>query len=194
MLSKRLPIVRLRITHAPPVAELDGMRVGRYRVGLVYEVPTSIANVFLAEGWAVPAPDETSALVLPRKEASAILVVEDDRDMRMIAVELLSAVGPVVAARNGEEALRLLRERRPALVLLDLMMPIMDGWQFRAAQQQLADRELASVPVVLLTAVPDPERHRRELDAVDVITKPVENLDLLVETVKRWLKTPDVAI
>jgi two-component system, chemotaxis family, chemotaxis protein CheY len=182
--------VRLRIIQTPPISELDGVRLGRYRVGLTYEVPTRVANLFLAEGWAAPAPEESPAFVLPQREASAILVVEDDADMRAIAVELLSAIGnPVVAARNGQEALRLLRERRPALVLLDLMMPVMNGWQFCSAQRQLADRELASVPVVLLTAVPDADRHRRELRAVDVITKPIEDLDIIVATVKRWLKT-----
>ena len=180
--------MRLRITRVPPVSELDGIRLERYRVGFVYEMPSVIANVFLAEGWAVPAPDESPAFVLPRSESSGVLIAEDDEDMRAIAVELLSAIGPVSAAKNGVEALRLLRERRPALVLLDLMMPVMDGWQFRMAQQALSDRELAAVPVVLLTAVPDAERHRLELNAVDVIPKPVGNLDVLVETVKRWLR------
>jgi CheY-like chemotaxis protein len=182
--------VRLRILKTPPASELEGVHIGRYRQGLIYEVPNRVANVFLAEGWAVPVPDETPALILPPKEASAILIVEDDDDMRTITVELLAAIGnPIVTARNGEEALRMLREKRPALVLLDLMMPVMDGWQFRAAQQQLADRELAAVPVVLLTAVPNPEKLRSDLKAVAVISKPVENFEVIVETVRRWLKT-----
>lgn len=181
--------MRVRILQPPRATELDGIRLGRYKVGLIYEVPSTIANVFLAEGWAEPVADDLPALLLPKREASAILIVDDDDDMRTIAVELLAITGhPIVAAKNGHEALRLLRESRPALVLLDLMMPVMDGWTFRAAQQQLADPELATVPVVLLTAVSDPEKHRRDLNAVDVVTKPVENLDVLVDTVKRWLK------
>jgi two-component system, chemotaxis family, chemotaxis protein CheY len=176
------------MTHRPRVEELDGIRIDRYKIGLVYEVPATIGNVFLAEGWAEPEVDEVPGLVLPRRESSAILVVDDDEDMRTIAVELLSMTGhPVVTAENGREALRMLRESRPALVLLDLMMPVMDGWEFREEQLKMADRSLAMIPVVLLTAVPDAEKYMRELHAVDVVSKPVENLDVLVDTVKRWL-------
>jgi CheY-like chemotaxis protein len=181
--------VRLRITQTPPVGELDGTRIDRYKAGLIYEVPTRVANVFLAEGWGEPVREDGASLVLPRREASTILVVDDDEDMRTIAVELLSMTGhPIVCARNGQEALKLLRESRPALVLLDLMMPVMDGWQFREVQQGLADPYLASVPVVLLTAVPNTEQLRRDLNAVDVVSKPVEDLEGLVETVRRWLR------
>jgi CheY-like chemotaxis protein len=184
--------VRLRIVKLPPVCELDGVRVDRYRVGLVYDMSTRMANVFLSEGWAEPVIDGTPARVLPPRDSSAVLVVEDDPDMRAITVELLTLKGYVaLAAKNGEEALRLLTEHRPALVLLDLMMPVMDGWQFRAAQRKLSDRQLACVPVVLLTAVPGAQRHRRELGAVTVIEKPVTDFDELVETVRRCLDTAE---
>ena len=80
-----------------------------------------------------------------------ILVVEDDADSRMMVQMLLEREGYVVAtAANGLEALASARQQRPDLIVLDLMMPLMDGRAFRAAQ--LADPDLASVPVVLTTA------------------------------------------
>ncbi len=82
-----------------------------------------------------------------------VLVVDDDALIRDAVMELLAFEGFVaVGASNGEEALARLRrdEVAPALILLDLMMPVMDGWQFRAAQ--LADPDLARIPVVVMSA------------------------------------------
>jgi two-component system, chemotaxis family, chemotaxis protein CheY len=82
-----------------------------------------------------------------------VLVVEDDPVVRDAVVELLALEGfATEQAANGCEALRLLkRERdRPDLILLDLMMPVMNGWAFREAQ--LADPELAPIPVVVMSA------------------------------------------
>lgn len=83
-----------------------------------------------------------------------VLVVDDNPAIRMPLVALLEAQGfSARGVRNGREALRTLREGYQAcLILLDLTMPIMDGWKFRAAQQQ--DDELASIPVA-------PRRRRR---------------------------------
>jgi CheY-like chemotaxis protein len=170
------------------VREIDGIRVDRYRVGFVYELPTVIANVFLAEGWAEFVENGDSRAVGTADEGR-ILVVEDDEDMLTIMLQMLSVNGlPAVAAHNGAEALALLRQFRPALVVLDLLMPVMDGWDFRREQQRLPDAELAATPVVLLTAVPDARRHQRDLGAVDLIEKPVVELDALVERVRHWLR------
>lgn len=80
-----------------------------------------------------------------------ILVVEDDADSRTMVQMLLEREGYAVStAANGLEALASAREQRPDLIVLDLMMPLMDGRAFRAAQ--LADPDLATVPVVLTTA------------------------------------------
>jgi CheY-like chemotaxis protein len=179
--------LRLRITKNPAVASIDGVNVWRYRAGLVYDVPTAIANVFLAEGWAQPADEQEPALFLPPRDHRAVLVAEDDADMRTITIEMLSIRGfPAFAAKNGREALALLRERRPGLVLLDLMMPVMDGWTFR--REQLADPEISSIPVILLTAVSNAQEHGRTLGAVDVLEKPIENFEVLVDTVRRRLQ------
>jgi DNA-binding response OmpR family regulator len=91
----------------------------------------------------------------------------------------------VLQAKDGAEGLALLRaqtQARPKLVLLDLMMPDMDGWQFRA--EQLRDAELAHIPVVILSAVPL-VRQRLELLAVaDSLVKPFDVRSLLA-TVER---------
>jgi CheY-like chemotaxis protein len=82
-----------------------------------------------------------------------ILIVDDDADIREALRGLLEEEGyEIVEASQGREALDLLRraEVRPALVLLDLMMPLMDGWQLRARLRQ--DPELASIPIVIMTA------------------------------------------
>ncbi len=112
-----------------------------------------------------------------------ILVVDDDREIREIIADVLSDEGYHVAqATNGAVALQLLRdEPPPSAILLDLMMPVMDGTEFR--RKQLADPRLAGIPVVLFTA--DGTVHdRRELVGVaGVMIKPVgiaELMDLLL--------------
>ena len=121
---------------------------------------------------------------------SPVLVVEDHDDTREMVATLLAAEGfNVVTAENGRRGLERLTRTRPCLVLLDLMMPVMTGWEFRRAQMSLPDDELATVPVLLLTAVPDPARAARELHATDVIPKPVD-FDQLIETVRRHCPPP----
>lgn len=91
----------------------------------------------------------------------------------------------VVSADNGMTALAALREHRPCVVLLDLSMPVMDGWRFREEQQRLHDGELAGVPVVILSALSDAPRHAERLGAVDLIPKPID-FDRMVAIVKNF--------
>ncbi len=81
-----------------------------------------------------------------------ILVVEDDRDLRDSLCEALELEGYVaVCAENGQAALRhLATGARPCLILLDLMMPVMDGWTFR--EEMMKDASLATIPVIVMTA------------------------------------------
>jgi CheY-like chemotaxis protein len=80
------------------------------------------------------------------------LVVDDDPDIRGALCELLEDEGyRAASAANGEEALDYLNSReRPCVILLDLMMPVMDGWEFRRQQQR--DPRLSKIPVVVITA------------------------------------------
>ena len=91
---------------------------------------------------------------------ASILVVDDDRDNREMFATLLATHGYRVAlATNGAEALAVMRQQVPCAVLLDVQMPVMDGWEFR--RQQVADPALATVPVICLTGVaPDDDQKR----------------------------------
>jgi CheY-like chemotaxis protein len=88
-----------------------------------------------------------------------------------------------VGACDGQQALTLLTDSRPCLILLDLTMPVMDGWRFREEQRRLADPELANVPILILSALPDVDVQARALGAVGVIRKPV-NLQHMLAVVR----------
>ena len=80
-----------------------------------------------------------------------VLVIEDHTPIRECIAEVLEMEGYSVSqARDGREGLRVARAQPPNLILLDLMMPNMDGWQFRAAQKD--DAALADIPVIVLSA------------------------------------------
>jgi len=85
-----------------------------------------------------------------------ILVIEDDLDLREMMAQFLACEGfDVETARDGREALEILhRIPPPHAIVLDLMMPTMDGWQFRSRQRE--DPNLAAIPVIVVTAVPPP--------------------------------------
>src|SRR5438128_12411080 len=110
----------------------------------------------------------------PERPAAPVLVIEDNTEVRQALVALLEAEGyGVVEAVDGVSALRLLRagDVHPCLIVLDLMMPRMSGWDFRAAQS--SDRELASIPVVVLSADPLASQASR-LGAAAVLPKPAD--------------------
>jgi len=115
-----------------------------------------------------------------------ILVVDDDPDLRELLFTALADEGfEVVPASNGEEALGLLRTFRPDVIVLDLMMPVMDGWQF-AKELKARDED---IPIVLLSAARDLKAHAREMNAADVIAKPFE-LSELIPKIERVASAP----
>jgi CheY-like chemotaxis protein len=107
-------------------------------------------------------------------ESSPIMLVDDDDDLRMVIGQLLEESGyDVIEFSSATEALDSLRGGlRPRLILLDLMMPGMTGYEFRAAQRTMP--QLAQLPVVLLTAHPTPN-----LDGLPVLHKPFSAETLL---------------
>lgn len=109
-----------------------------------------------------------------------VLIVDDDTDLRRALSELLEEEGYAVeGAADGRDALAKLQGGlRPGLILLDLMMPGMNGWDFRKAQ--LDDPELRALPVVVVTASgSDPATIRAQLGPVELLAKPIHPNDLL---------------
>ncbi len=108
---------------------------------------------------------------------NTVFVIEDDIGVSEALTAVLSAEGySVTTAANGVEALAKLREAPPpGLIVLDLMMPVMDGYEFRA--EQLREPALADVPVIVLTAGTAPRA--RELGHVDILKKPIDLASLL---------------
>ncbi|WP_437487460.1 response regulator [Sorangium sp. So ce1014] len=113
-----------------------------------------------------------------------ICVIEDDQGVSEALAGVLSEEGyAVMTAANGAEALARLRDvPAPALIVLDLMMPVMDGYAFRA--EQLRTPAIADIPVVVLTAGAAPRA--AELGPVDILKKPVD-LVALLDAVGRYV-------
>ncbi len=109
-----------------------------------------------------------------------VLVVEDDADIREALMDSLRESGCEVAgASNGVAALRYLATAQPlpCLILLDLMMPVMDGRAFR--ETQLQDPRIAHIPVVVLSAYRDVQASAEKLGAAAVLRKPPEMADVM---------------
>ena len=105
-----------------------------------------------------------------------ILVVDDDSSIRETVSEVLNMEGyRVETARNGLEALRAIEDGAPRLVLLDMRMPLLDGWGFARA---LRERGL-DLPIVVMTAARDARRWAQEIGARGYLAKPFELGDLL---------------
>jgi CheY-like chemotaxis protein len=116
----------------------------------------------------------------------SILIVEDDRDIRKSLKRLLESEGySVSSAENGQAALDHLSQAvdLPALIILDLMMPVMDGFQFREAQ--LKNERLSSVPVAIMTADGHLEEKKLRSAANAALKKPAD-IDSILSVVKQF--------
>ncbi len=125
------------------------------------------------------------------RNPKSILVIDDEADLRETLSIILNEEGyEVMSAGNGAEALDRLRSgASPSLILLDLMMPVMNGWQFRAAQRQ--DPQLARIPA----ADAGVEKKAASLQVADCLKKPLE-LAKLLRTIERHTQkeTPEPEI
>jgi two-component system, chemotaxis family, chemotaxis protein CheY len=109
-------------------------------------------------------------------QAAGVLIIDDDPQIRSIVARMLMFEGYVVwRAGNGMEALAVLDHARPALALLDMRMPGLDGWGFARAVEE---RRVA-LPVLVMTAAPDGERWAHEIGAAGWVSKPFVFMDLL---------------
>jgi CheY-like chemotaxis protein len=113
---------------------------------------------------------------------NGILVVDDDPDIRESLKEVLQDEGYTVSCvANGREALEYLQKSpRPCVILLDLMMPVMDGWQFRREQKQ--NPAIADIPLIVITAT---GKRPVLIDADELVMKPLD-LGRLFEAIERY--------
>jgi DNA-binding response OmpR family regulator len=117
--------------------------------------------------------------------AEDVLIVEDDPDLRELTEMLLVESGFLVrAVKNGVEALGAVAQKRPGLVLLDMLMPVMDGW---VCARELRRRYGSSLPIVVMTAAEHAGQRAVEIGANGSLAKPFE-LDELLDVVARHLR------
>jgi DNA-binding response OmpR family regulator len=117
-----------------------------------------------------------------------ILVVDDDALIRDTLATALGDEGYVVrVAPNGRTALSSIGNWRPDLIVLDLMMPVMNGVEFRAAQRSAADT--AQIPVIILSAAHEVQSRAASLDPAAVFTKPFD-LGALLDAIASVLERP----
>jgi CheY-like chemotaxis protein len=115
---------------------------------------------------------------------ASVLVVEDDRDIREAVSAMLESEGyTVLTAENGEQALQILAKGQPCVVLLDLMMPIMNGWDFMRAVK--TDHNLDDMPVVVVSAYSE-----KPAEGVRRVLKKPLDVDKLLDAVAQYCCCP----
>ena len=115
----------------------------------------------------------------------SILVIEDDQDIRMFLKALLRTEGhQVKTAQNGADALRQLGDDlNPDLIVVDLMMPKMNGWEFRRVQRRT--EQIQDIPIIIVSGVSDTADPERKLSPDAILRKPLDP-DAFLETVGRF--------
>ncbi len=119
--------------------------------------------------------------------AKKILVVDDEPDLLKVVTFRLKKLGyDIIEATDGQKAIALIWEHRPHLILLDLRLPIIDGWE--VCRRVKADDQLKDIPIILLTASCGAVNSEmtKELKAEDFLVKPFEPEELL-EIVKKFI-------
>ena len=115
-------------------------------------------------------------------ERAPVLVVDDDAAIRDAVRDVLESAGIAVeTATDGADALEKVSRQRPRLVLLDMRMPVLDGWGFASALQERG----VTLPVVVMTAAADARRWADEIGAIGVVAKPFGVAEL-VRAVRRF--------
>ncbi len=112
------------------------------------------------------------------KSSKTILVVDDDQDLLDLLAFVLSSEGyDVRTASDGQEALDVVEDKMPSLILLDMRMPVMDGWEFAS---EFHNRFEDGVPIVVVTAAENAEKRAEEIGASGWISKPFDVGSLIV--------------
>src|SRR5438270_7238730 len=127
----------------------------------------------------------------PSQRVRHVLVVEDESPIRAMLAELLQHAGyAVIEAGDGREALHRLREQRPDLIILDLMLPGMSGWEFLNQSREQRDR--AKVPVVILSAIDGRADYPSTLGVAAWFTKPLD-VPRFLDAIQQLADVPRVA-
>lgn len=122
---------------------------------------------------------------MAESRSRSILVVDDDRDLLMLVAFVLESEGyQVETSSDGQQGLDAVSRSMPGLILLDMQMPVMDGWAFAREYHSLHN---SGAPIVVLTAADDAKRRAEEIGAVGWIGKPFD-LDYLVATVGQYVQ------
>ena len=119
--------------------------------------------------------------------AKKILVVDDEPDLLKVVTFRLKKLGyDIIEATDGQKAMDLIQEHRPHLILLDLRLPIIDGWE--VCRRVKADDQLKYIPIILLTASAGAinSEMTKELKAEDLLVKPFEP-EVLLEKIKKYI-------
>ena len=189
--------------HAPTSLPLVGSpfpRIGARPPARPYACGVSTAaRIWQGRGWAATDRQQRSSVIptasihtsqpaQDHRPASpcTILIVEDHPEISTTLTELFEDEGYlVVTAANGQAALAYLRHAatHPSLILLDLMMPVMDGWTFRAIQAR--DPAFQAIPVVIMSAISNVQQQQIPISAAAYLPKPL-NFHLLLQTVARF--------
>ncbi len=115
-----------------------------------------------------------------------ILLVEDSELNRDLIVQLLADEFDVLVAVDGEEGVRKAVQEKPDLVLMDLALPVLDGWE--ATRKIKSYQELKQIPVIAITsrAMIGEEKKAREVGCDDYLTKPIDE-DALIAAIRKWI-------
>ena len=118
-------------------------------------------------------------------KSKTIFVIEDDPGISFVLSELLESEGfKVQVAENGVVALELLQKHGvPSLILLDMIMPKMNGWEFA---KEFTEKYDHLCPIIAMTAAADAQQRAKDIDAVDLIEKPFD-FDKLLATIKKHI-------
>lgn len=123
-------------------------------------------------------------MITEETRKKTILIVEDEKDILFTLKEFLESENyNVLVAENGSEAMKLLKNSGiPDLILLDMKMPVMNGWEFAI---EFLDKHDHQSPIVVITAAADAEKRAKDISAVGWVEKPFD-LDVLLRTIKKY--------
>src|SRR4051812_42447802 len=120
-----------------------------------------------------------------------ILIIEDSADLQSLLGQLFESEGYVLShAFDGQQALEMLSTmpELPSLILLDIMMPVMDGFEFRENQKK--DPRINTIPVIMMTADSDPQAKAARLGVEHFFKKPIRDIDKLIDLAATLVNSP----